>query len=82
MATNVGRADGYAGFLAGEIQVGDAVVGLQQTDGIFADGAGTVTAVNAGAKTITFSGYPSRTQTGKALGFFVRRPPANLPPVE
>ena len=73
----MGRFDGFAGYLEGDIEPGDYYFGDQDTDFLFANGEGEVLAVNGAARTITFAGNARSSASQKVVHLWIRKPPPN-----
>ncbi|MEM1297701.1 MAG: hypothetical protein AAGH68_00380 [Pseudomonadota bacterium] len=76
-ATDVGRFDNFATYLSTDVAVGDFFFADQDSDFIFANGEGEVTAIDTSARTLTFAGNARNTSTNKVLGLWIRQPPPN-----
>jgi hypothetical protein len=73
----VGRDDGFGGFTTADVIVDDRVLIDAHGDRWVADANNKITAVDAGALTITLAGNAVRSLSRKRIPFFLRQPPAN-----
>lgn len=72
--TSAGRSDTYAGYINGELKVGDKIVQNDLGDSWNSDS--TVFAIDASGTPITLNGTNSKNATLRYFPFFMRKPPA------
>jgi hypothetical protein len=75
--TAAGRDDGYSGFLASGLTVGDAIFTDTDKNRIFPENFNLVTARDDAARTITINGNAPYSITRHPLPFWIRVPVAN-----
>ncbi|MEM0987635.1 MAG: hypothetical protein AAGK00_02055 [Pseudomonadota bacterium] len=77
VATNVGRPDGFAGFLENDIKPGDHFYVSGDEDSIMALASSRVVSIDQTARTITFAGNAQATVSRKRAGQWLRTAPPN-----